>query len=377
MRNIGCRYPKTPYYLISERRLLRNLEKIDYLRKASGTRFLLALKCFSTWSVFGLIRPHMDGTTSSSLFEARLGHEEFGKETHAYSVAYAEDEIEELARFADRIIFNSTSQLRRYHGRCGAAGVGLRINPGIGCSACESPELADPTGRYSRLGESDVDAVLDALALINGVMFHFNCENDDFHIFSRLVDSIAAKYGPILRKIEWVSLGGGISFSRPGYPLDRLAQRLRAFAEEFQVQVYLEPGESVVSNAAVLVTRVLDVVRNEIDIAIVDSSVECHMPDLLIYRVQADGIKNMGTGAHRYMVAGKSCLAGDTFGIFHLDRPLEPGDEVHIADAGGYTMVKANWFNGLRRPGIVIERPDGKREPIRAFDYADFKGMLS
>nr|VFJ95211.1 MAG: carboxynorspermidine decarboxylase [Candidatus Kentron sp. H]VFJ95854.1 MAG: carboxynorspermidine decarboxylase [Candidatus Kentron sp. H]VFK02051.1 MAG: carboxynorspermidine decarboxylase [Candidatus Kentron sp. H] len=366
----------TPYYLISERGIARNLALIDSLRRDGGAKCLLALKCFSTWSTFDLIRQSMDGTTSSSLFEARLGHEEFGKETHAYSVAYAEEDVDELAGFASKIIFNSAAQLTSFHARCGGAGIGLRINPGVSCSHCESPELADPARRYSRLGESNPDAVMDVLPLIRGVMFHFNCENDDFEAFHRSLKGIAAKYESVLRKVDWVSLGGGIYFSQPGYPVDALARRLKSFAEEFKVQVYLEPGEAVVSNSTVLVTRVLDVIHNERDIAIVDSSIECHMPDLLIYRDQAAGIANIGTGKYRYMIAGKSCLAGDIFGTFHLHRKLKPGDEIHMADAGGYTMVKANWFNGLRRPAIVIERLNGDVELIRDFGYADFKGAL-
>ncbi|VFM94883.1 MAG: carboxynorspermidine decarboxylase [Candidatus Kentron sp. G] len=368
---------QTPYYLIRERALVRNLQIIHSLRNASGAKFLLALKCFSTWSTFPLIRQYLDGTTSSSLFEARLGHEEFGKETHAYSVAYADSDIDELARFASKIIFNSTGQLRRLHTRSATAGIGLRINPGVSCSHCESPELADPARRYSRLGESDPAAVRAVLPLIDGVMFHFNCENGDFDTLAGLLDHIAGRYGDILHKVDWVSLGGGIYFSRPGYPLDRLGQRLGAFAREFGVQVYLEPGESVISGTTVLVTRVLDIVHNEMDIAIVDASIECHMLDLLTYREPAKGIANLGSGQHQYMIAGKSCLAGDIFGAFGLDRALKPGDEIHIDDAGGYTLVKANWFNGIRRPAIAIERLNGEIEQIKSFDYADFKQALS
>src|SRR5690606_40979639 len=71
---------QTPYYLIDKTKLKRNMEKVAYVREKSGAKALLALKCFATWSVFDLMSEYMDGTTSSSLNEVRLGHERFGGE---------------------------------------------------------------------------------------------------------------------------------------------------------------------------------------------------------------------------------------------------------------------------------------------------------
>ncbi|MER2513702.1 MAG: hypothetical protein ABTQ25_15000, partial [Nitrosomonas ureae] len=196
----------TPYYLIDESRLLKNLQIIQHVRESSGARSVLALKCFSTWCVFGLMREFLDGTTSSSLFEARLGREEFGKEVHAYSVGFSASDIESVKEFADKVIFNSISQLTRYQNEVRGLKLGLRVNPGISYSHFD---LADPARKYSRLGVTDTRELAQVAPLLSGLMFHFNCENDDFENISIAIDHIGHHYGPLLEKMEWVSLGGG------------------------------------------------------------------------------------------------------------------------------------------------------------------------
>lgn len=368
----------TPYYLIDERKLLRNLKIIRRVREVSGAKSVLALKCFSTWCVFALMRKYMDGTTSSSLFEARLGHEKFGKEVHAYSVGFSRDDIKAVRKFADKVIFNSLSQLKMYYNDvCGNAArglkLGLRVNPGISYSHFD---LADPARKYSRLGVSDKKALRKASSLISGVMFHFNCENDDFSNFSSALDFIGRNYFAILKKLEWVSLGGGLAFTKEGYPLEKFCSLLKEFSEKFGVQVYLEPGEAVVTSCAELVTTVIDVVQNEVDIAIVDASTEAHMLDHLIYRTSAK-IACPGQGRFKYIIAGRSCLAGDVFGQYSLKTRLKPGSVVRIADAAGYTMVKKNWFNGLHMPSICVKRLNGTFEKVRSFGYKDYIASLS
>lgn len=363
----------TPFYLLDETRLLRNLRTITRLRERSGAKAVLALKCFSTWSVFPLMREHLDGTTSSSLFEARLGHETFGKETHAYSVAFSDADIEAVRGFATKVIFNSTSQLLRYHDRVKHLPVGLRVNPGVSHSHFDLADPARPRCRLGATSAADIDAVADRLS---GVMFHCQCENDDFGKFKFLLDRIAADFGPLLKRLDWVSLGGGIYFTKEGYPLDDLAEALRDFAARFDVQVYLEPGEAAITRTAYLVTSVLDLVRNEVDIAVVDSAVEPHMLDLLIYRTDAKMDLPSG-GRFPYTVAGKTCLAGDVFGTFPFPAPLAVGDRVAFADAAGYTMVKKNWFNGVAMPSIVVRRLDGRLDAVRDFTYDDYRSQLS
>ncbi|MBP2643026.1 MAG: carboxynorspermidine decarboxylase [Firmicutes bacterium] len=362
----------TPYYLIHEEHLLRNLKLIQEVRELSGAKSVLALKCFSTWGVFDLMHQYMDGTTSSSLFEARLGDEKFGKETHAYCVGYSREDITEIAKFADKIIFNSISQLDRYYNIVKGAKVGLRVNPGISHSHFD---LADPARRYSRLGVVDKAAIEKELPRLSGLMFHYNCENDEVETFSRQLDAIGEAYGSILKQLEWVSLGGGLYFTKEGYPVKEFSRKLADFSKAYGVQVYLEPGESAITGSAELVTQVVDIVHNEKDIAIVDASVEAHMLDLLIYRLSAKVEEQ--EGKYEYMVAGRSCLAGDIFGNFRFAKKLEVGSEIRFADAAGYTMVKKNWFNGVQMPSIVIRRLDGTVELLRQFTYEDFINNLS
>ena len=369
------RLPKipTPYYVIDENRLRRNLEIASHVRAESGAKSVLALKCFSTWSVFDIIAEYLDGTTSSSLFEARLGYEKFGKETHAYSVAWTPAEVKEVAGFADKVIFNSAQQVESLHHLAAGCIIGVRVNPGVSHSHFD---LADPARRYSRLGIVDDHDVNRVLPLVSGVMFHFNCENDDVAGFEHSLDVISARYGSALAQLDWVSLGGGIAFTNDGFDLNRFIAVLKKFADTHGVQVYLEPGEAVVTQTAELVTTVLDVVHNEIDVAIVDASIEAHMLDHLIYGT-TPLLVSPGRGEHTVMIAGRTCLAGDSFGTHAVNKKLTVGDEVRVADAAGYTMVKKNWFNGVQMPSIAIRRADGTEEVVRQFTYADFVSNLS
>ena len=362
----------TPYFLIDERRLVANLEVVRRVREESGARAVLALKCFSTWALFGLMRPYLDGTTSSSPYEARLGREEFGGEVHAYSVAFSADEVTAVAGLADKVIFNSRSQLDRFAGLVDGPEIGLRVNPGVSHSDFD---LADPARRYSRLGVVDVDEVRSVAARVQGLMFHFNCENGDLDALAAAIATIAERYGDVLERMTWVSLGGGIEFTTPGYPVGRLCELLRGLSARFGIRLYLEPGEACVTSSAELVTTVLDVVRNELDVAIVDASVEAHMPDHLIYATSPP-LAAPPAGDHRTIVAGRTCLAGDVFGEYDLAATPVVGDEVRFGNAAGYTMVKTSWFNGVSMPSIAIRRLDGSIDLIRRFCYEDFRSSL-
>ena len=398
---------KTPYYLLDEAAIVANMQIIARLCELSGAKALLALKCFATWGVFDVMEPYLHGTTSSSLNEVRLGYETFGnnnannedkKETHAYSVAYSADEIDEVLSYADKIIFNSISQLYAFKDKAAAQNipVGLRLNPKTSNS---SFIIADPARPFSRLGEHDKDKIAAVLNDISGVMIHNNCENDSFEAFSASLADIENRFGDILAQLEWVSLGGGIHFIAPDYPLEKLAERLKGFSEKYGVQVYLEPGEASIHGAGSLVTTVLDTMHNEKNLAIVDSSIEAHMLDLLIYRESAPivavnsdliniasldidptniaPISENAKSADNTIIYGRSCLAGDIFGEYVLPNNLKIGDTVTFGNAAGYTMVKKNWFNGVNMPAIVIRRLDGSIDIQREFDYQDYKASLS
>ncbi|MGK9201583.1 carboxynorspermidine decarboxylase [Sinorhizobium meliloti] len=363
---------ETPYYLIDKAKLTRNMERIAHVREKSGAKALLALKCFATWSVFDLMRDHMDGTTSSSLFEVRLGRERFGKETHAYSVAYGDNEIDEVVSHADKIIFNSISQLERFADKAAGIARGLRLNPQVSSS---SFDLADPARPFSRLGEWDVAKVERVMDRINGFMIHNNCENKDFGLFDRMLARIEERFGSLIARVDWVSLGGGIHFTGDDYPVEAFSARLRAFSDRYGVQVYLEPGEASITKSTTLEVTVLDTLYNGKNLAVVDSSIEAHMLDLLIYREAAKVSPN--EGPHSYMICGKSCLAGDVFGEFRFAEELKVGDRISFQDAAGYTMVKKNWFNGVKMPAIAIRELDGSVRTVREFTYADYEQSLS
>ncbi|MDN3398907.1 carboxynorspermidine decarboxylase [Psychrobacter sp. APC 3426] len=392
--------PPTPYYLLDEAAIVANMQIIARLCELSGAKALLALKCFATWGVFDVMQPYLHGTTSSSLNEVRLGYETFGnnsdgnsedkKETHAYSVAYSVDEIDEVLSYADKVIFNSISQLNAFKDKASAQNipVGLRLNPKTSNS---SFIIADPARPFSRLGEHDKDKIASVLNDITGVMIHNNCENDSFEAFSASLADIEARFGDVLAKLEWVSLGGGIHFIAPDYPLEKLATRLKGFSEKYGVQVYLEPGEASIHGAGSLVTTVLDTMHNEKNLAVVDASIEAHMLDLLIYRESApiaaingaeidilpvDMVKTADMSDNT-IIYGRSCLAGDIFGEYALLNNLQVGDTIAFGNAAGYTMVKKNWFNGVNMPAIVIRRLDGTIDIQREFDYQDYKASLS
>ena len=396
---------KTPYYLLDEAAIVANMQIIARLCELSGAKALLALKCFATWGVFDVMEPYLHGTTSSSLNEVRLGYETFGnnsadnnnnvnnqdkKETHAYSVAYSADEIDEVLSYADKIIFNSISQLNAFKGQAAAKDipVGLRLNPKTSNS---SFIIADPARPFSRLGEHDKDKIAAVLGDITGVMIHNNCENDSFEAFSASLADIEDRFGDVLAQLEWVSLGGGIHFIAPDYPLEKLADRLKGFSEKYGVQVYLEPGEASIHGAGSLVTTVLDTMHNEKNLAVVDASIEAHMLDLLIYRESAPIASINGEfmaiapvnkaqvddAVDNTIIYGRSCLAGDIFGEYVLPSNLQIGDRIAFGNAAGYTMVKKNWFNGVNMPAIVIRRLDGSIDIQREFDYQDYKASLS
>jgi carboxynorspermidine decarboxylase len=390
--------PPTPYYLLDEAAIVANMQIIARLCERSGAKALLALKCFATWGVFDVMQPYLHGTTSSSLNEVRLGYETFGKgkdsdnekETHAYSVAYSTDEIDEVLSYADKIIFNSISQLNVFKEQAAEKGipVGLRLNPKTSNS---SFIIADPARPFSRLGEHDKDKIAAVLSDITGVMIHNNCENDSFEAFSDSLADIEARFGDVLAQLEWVSLGGGIHFIAPDYPLEKLAERLKGFSEKYGVQVYLEPGEASIHGAGSLVTSVLDTMHNEKNLAVVDASIEAHMLDLLIYRESAPiaainkeamsispvNMTKTADVVDNTIIYGRSCLAGDIFGEYALPNQLQVGDTIAFGNAAGYTMVKKNWFNGVNMPAIVIRRLDGSIDVQREFDYQDYKASLS
>ena len=377
----------TPYYLIDETRMLKAMERIAYVREQSGAKSVLALKCFSSWCAFDFMKQYMAGTTSSSLYEARLGYEKFGGETHGYSVAYSDDEIEEVIEYCDKVIFNSLNQLQQFKAKAQqkSRSIGLRLNPEVGHSEYD---LSDTVAKYSRLGVRHDLLPENISDVIDGAMFHMNCENADFHSLNQQLNNIEQRFADVLPQLKWLSLGGGVAFTRDGYLLDQLCERLKQLAERYDLQVYLEPGEASVTQSTSLVVKVLDKVDNQLPTLIVDAGVETHLLDVLVYQFvpALDGAKEIAEdeiahalkqGKFVYRVCGRTCLAGDVFGTYVFDRAIEIGDELRFSDVAGYSMVKKNFFNGIKMPAICHKNINGETRVIREFDYEDFRDFLS
>lgn len=369
---------RTPYFLVDEARLMHNLEILRDVQERAGCKILLAQKAFSMFSVYPLLRQYLAGSTASGLYEARLGHEEFGGETHVFSPAYREDEWDELLRYADDIVFNSPAQVRRFAPRARAAGksCGLRLNPE--CSTQEGHAIYDPCSPGSRLGTTLANFDESVLPLLDGLHFHTLCEQNA----DALEETVAAfeeKFGPYLSRMKWLNLGGGHHITREDYDVERLIRIVRRLRETYGVEVYLEPGEAVVLNAGFLVTSVLETLHNGLDIAILDASAACHMPDVIEmpYRPPLRGAGQPGERAHTFRLGGPTCLAGDVIGDYSFDAPLREGDRLVFEDMALYTMVKTNTFNGMPLPSIVWRDKDGDLFLVRSFGYEDFKTRLS
>ncbi len=367
----------TPCYVVDEAALTRNLRTLKAVANEADCKVLLAQKAFSMFAVYPLIGQYLAGTTASGLYEARLGHEEMGGETHIFSPAYTDAEWDDLVSICDHIVFNSFTQWQHFQKRAIDSGkqFGMRINP-----MCSTQEHAiyDPCAAGSRLGVTHAAFREDLLDGISGLHFHTLCEQDSDALVTTLA-VVEAQFGDILQRMEWVNFGGGHLITKAGYDIPRLVEAICAFREKYQVQVYLEPGEAIAHRAGWLVASVVDVVENGMKIAILDASAECHMPDVLEmpYRPPLIGSAPAGEKPHTFRLAGPTCLAGDVIGDYSFDAPLRAGDRLVFEDMAIYTMVKNNTFNGMRLPSIALMDAQGEVRLIKEFGYDDFKGRLS
>ncbi len=369
---------RTPYFLIDEERLSRNLEILRQVQEQAGCKILLAQKAFSMFFAYPLIREFLAGTTASGLYEARLGREEFGGETHVFSPAYRDDEFEELLRYADDLVFNTPAQVKKFGHRAKQAGksIGLRVNPE--CSTQEGHAIYDPCAYGSRLGTTLANFDPEIVPLLDGLHFHTLCEQDADDL-EKTVTAFEKKFGSYLPGLRWLNLGGGHHITKEGYQRERLIRLIRRLKKTYGLEIYLEPGEAVVYYAGDLVCSVLETMQNGIDIAILDTSAACHMPDVLEmpYRPPLRDSGMPGEKPYTYRLGGPTCLAGDVIGDYSFDRPLRPNDMLVFEDMALYTMVKTNTFNGMRLPSIVWRQKDGKCRLVKEFGYEDFKMRLS
>ncbi|MDP3284915.1 MAG: carboxynorspermidine decarboxylase [Desulfobacterales bacterium] len=370
---------QTPCYIIEEEALLRNLKILETVQKQAGCKIIMALKGFAAFGVFPVIRRYLSGIAASSLDEAKLGYEEFGGEVHVCAPAYAEAEFGELLSYADHMVFNSFSQWRRFKDRVTGSNrkvsCGIRVNPEH--SEVKVP-IYDPCAPFSRLGTTRENFEENELDGITGLHFHNLCElNSDS--LARTLKAVEDKFGFIFHRLKWINFGGGHHITRKDYDTDLLCSLIKDFKERLRLEVYLEPGEAIALNAGVLEASVLDIIHNNMDIAILDTSASTHMPDVLEmpYMPAIRGAGFPGEYRHTYRIGGMTCLAGDIIGDYSFPEPLKVGSRLVFEDMAHYTMVKNNTFNGIRLPSIAIRESSGNIRIIRKFGYEDYKNRLS
>jgi len=370
---------QTPYYLCEEQLLEKNLLILDEIQKKSGAKIILALKGFAMFSTFPLVKKYLYGCTASGLYEARLAREEFAKEVHTYAPAFKEEEIEEIARLSDHIVFNSTTQVMRFKD------IVKKINPNIHISLRINPEVSsspvdiyNPCGIYSRLGTTLENFDENVLPYLDGLNFHALCEQD-VDALQEVLIVFTKKFSKYFKKLKYINFGGGHHITKNSYNTQKLIGLIKEFKEKFSIEIYLEPGEAVGWETGCLVSSVLDTFHNGMDIAILDTSAEAHMPDTLAmpYRAKVRGADNAGVKKYTYRLGGNTCLAGDIMGDYSFDEALKIGDKIIFEDQIHYTFVKSTTFNGIKLPSLVIQRKSGDVELVKEFGYEDYKGRLS
>ena len=378
----------SPAYVMHLNLLEENGRILQSVADNCGAKILLALKGFACHSTFPALKPYLSGTTSSGLHESLLAKEHFGKEIHIYAPAYKENELKQMCQYAHSLVFNSAQQLalgiRTIEG-LKLPQLGIRINP-------EHSEVAstnyDSCSFRSRLGttRTSLDRDLeklpgDLLDKIDGFHFHTLCEQDA-DALERTANAFEDKFGDLLRtlKLKWLNFGGGHHITRPGYDLERLYRIIKHFRQQYKVDVYLEPGEAIALHTGVLVSTVLDIADSDTgQIAIVDTSATCHMPDVLEmpYRPNIMGAGSPNEKANNYHIGGLSCLAGDRIGDYSFDEPLQIGQKLIFLDMAHYTMVKNTTFNGIPLPSICHFSQQQSLQVVRRFGYEDYSNRLS
>lgn len=367
----------SPCYLIDTDLLRKNLELLHSVEQQTGCKILLAQKAFSMYSLYPMIREYISGTTASSLFEARLGREEMGGQTHIYAPAYRPEEFPQIAELCDHIVFNSFEQLERFYPMVQASShrpsCGIRVNPEyseIGTA------LYNPCAPGSRMGITLEHFEKGGLSKISGIHFHTMCEQGA-DTLERTLEAVEEKFGKYFGGLEWINFGGGHHITRPDYDVEKLIACIERIRDRYGVQVYLEPGEGVVLNTGFLCCTVLDTMKNGLDIALVDTSAACHMPDVLEmpYRPEIIGAGKPGEKPYTYRLGAPTCLAGDIIGDYSFDHPLKLGDRLVFCDMALYTMVKNNTFNGINLPAIAT-CGGSSAQVVRTFGYEDFKSRL-
>ncbi len=369
----------TPCYVIDENIIEKNCKVLADVMKKTGCHVLLAQKAFSNYALYPLIGKYLSGTTASGLYEARLGREEMGRENHVFAPAYKDEDMDELVKICDHIVFNSISQLEKHKEKCRNVSIGIRVNPEF--STQNGHEIYDPCGKGSRLGVT-ADLLRNAdLTGIDGLHFHTLCEQNSDDL-KKTLDVVEEKFDFLLRKVKWVNFGGGHHITRKDYDVELLCDCITHIKEKYNVKVYIEPGEAVALNAGYFITTVLDKVKNSgITCLILDGSAACHMPDVLEMPytppLSEGSIIETPEKEFDYRLGGNTCLAGDIIGNYRFDHDVQIGERLTFCDMAIYSMVKNNTFNGIPLPSIYSMDRNGDCRLIKSFGYNDFKERLS
>lgn len=369
----------TPCYVIDENIIEENCKVLADVMKKTGCHVLLAQKAFSNYALYPLIGKYLSGTTASGLYEARLGREEMGRENHVFAPAYKDEDMDELVKICDHIVFNSISQLEKHKEKCRNVSIGIRVNPEF--STQNGHEIYDPCGKGSRLGVT-ADLLRNAdLTGIDGLHFHTLCEQNSDDL-KKTLDVVEEKFDFLLRKVKWVNFGGGHHITRKDYDVELLCDCITHIKEKYNVKVYIEPGEAVALNAGYFITTVLDKVKNSgITCLILDGSAACHMPDVLEMPytppLSEGSIIETPEKEFDYRLGGNTCLAGDIIGNYRFDHDVQIGERLTFCDMAIYSMVKNNTFNGIPLPSIYSMDKNGDCRLIKSFGYNDFKERLS
>ncbi|WP_290091357.1 carboxynorspermidine decarboxylase [Duncaniella muris] len=369
----------TPYYIVYEDKLRRNLSLINRVEREAGVNIIMAFKAYALWRTFPIIREYNRDFTASSLNELRLGNEELGGEAHVYCPVYTEATISEFLSRATHLTFNSLGQWEKYGAKTLAAGVspGLRVNPQ--CSVIET-EIYNPALPGSRFGVT-ADQLAGVLpAGIEGLHFHALCESSSYDL-EKVLAAFEDQFGMYFSQLKWVNFGGGHLMTREGYDVDHLIGLLKDFRGRYPwLQVVMEPGSAFTWRTGDLITEVLDVVENQgVKTAVIDASFACHMPDCLEmpYKPAITESVPEAEGLPRYRLGGNSCLSGDYVGDWCFREPLKAGDRLTLEDMNHYTTVKTSMFNGIQHPAMVLCDSDGNCTYLRRFDYNDYKNRMS
>lgn len=369
----------TPCYVIDENIIEENCKVLADVMKKTGCHVLLAQKAFSNYALYPLIGKYLSGTTASGLYEARLGREEMGRENHVFAPAYKDEDMDELVKICDHIVFNSISQLEKHKEKCRNVSIGIRVNPEF--STQNGHEIYDPCGKGSRLGVT-ANLLRNAdLTGIDGLHFHTLCEQNSDDL-KKTLDVVEEKFDFLLRKVKWVNFGGGHHITRKDYDVELLCDCITHIKEKYNVKVYIEPGEAVALNAGYFITTVLDKVKNSgITCLILDGSAACHMPDVLEMPytppLSEGSIVETPEKEFDYRLGGNTCLAGDIIGNYRFDHDVQIGERLTFGDMAIYSMVKNNTFNGIPLPSIYSMDRNGDCRLIKSFGYNDFKERLS